>query len=183
MAQVKLTMGLVLVTITLLYAGATAQSSCTNALVSMLPCLDYVRGNSSTPTTGCCTKLDNVAKSQPECLCLIIGGEGSSLGINQTLALALPAACNVQTPPVSQCKSMSSKPNIIDFDMFNLYLNFRYRFTTSHWNFDKNYSLKLQQNYYVVWFCQNWLILNRLVQQNFGWIEVILPSKLILIWS
>ncbi|KAA8543263.1 hypothetical protein F0562_021242 [Nyssa sinensis] len=33
---------------------------------------------------------------------------GSSMGvnINQTLALALPGACNVQTPPVSQCNSV-----------------------------------------------------------------------------
>ena len=117
MEQVKFNIGLVLVTLTLLYASATAQSSCKNEIVSLFPCLDYVTGNSSTPTTGCCTQLANVVKSQPECLCLIIGGEGSSLGINQTLALALPAACNVQTPRVSLCKSMSSKLNL--FIMYN----------------------------------------------------------------
>jgi len=113
MAQVKLTMGLFLVTLTLLYAGVTTQSNCTDRLVSLIPCLDYVRGNSPTPNTWCCTHLDNVVKSQPECLCLIIGGKlGSSLGINQTLALALPAACNVETPPVSECENMSSKLNL-----------------------------------------------------------------------
>ncbi|XP_039685737.1 non-specific lipid transfer protein GPI-anchored 5 isoform X2 [Medicago truncatula] len=105
MAQVKFNIGLVLVTLTLLYASGTAQSSCTNEIASLLSCLDYVTGNSSAPTIGCCTQLANVVKSQPECLCLIIGGKGSSLGINQTLALALPAACNVQTPPVSLCKT------------------------------------------------------------------------------
>ncbi|RHN82000.1 putative plant lipid transfer protein/Par allergen [Medicago truncatula] len=105
MALVKLTMGLVFVTLTLLCAGVTAQSNCTDALMSLMPCLGYVRGNSPTPTAGCCTQLANVVKSQPECLCLIIGSDlGSSLGINKTLALALPAACNVETPPVSQCE-------------------------------------------------------------------------------
>ena len=106
MAQVKLNICLVLVTLALLYAGVTAQSSCMNALLSLSPCLDYVRGNSSTPTIGCCIKLANVVKTQPQCLCLIL--DGGSWGINQTQALALPAVCNIQTPPVSLCKSMSS---------------------------------------------------------------------------
>ncbi|CAI0374604.1 unnamed protein product [Linum tenue] len=91
--------------------GATAQSSssCTNTLVSLSPCLDYITGNSTTPTRSCCTQLGNVAGSQPECLCQVIGGGGggNSLGINinQTQALALPAACKVQTPPASSCNN------------------------------------------------------------------------------
>ncbi|PWA93568.1 Bifunctional inhibitor/plant lipid transfer protein/seed storage helical domain-containing protein [Artemisia annua] len=38
-------------------------------------------------------------------LCQVLNDGGSSLGlnINQTQALALPTACNVQTPPTSQC--------------------------------------------------------------------------------
>jgi len=48
-------------------------------------------------TIGCCTKLANVVKTQPQCLYLVL--DGGSWGINQTEALALPGACDLQTPP------------------------------------------------------------------------------------
>ncbi|KEH43855.1 putative plant lipid transfer protein/Par allergen [Medicago truncatula] len=110
MAQVKISKGLVLVILAMLCADAMAQSSCTNVLVNLSPCLDYITGKSSTPTSGCCTQLASVVKSQPQCLCQVLDGGGSSLGIkvNQTQALALPSACNVQTPPTSQCKTANS---------------------------------------------------------------------------
>ncbi|KAL6185763.1 hypothetical protein ACLB2K_041890 [Fragaria x ananassa] len=43
------------------------------------------------------------------CLCQVLNGGGSSLGINvcKTQALTLPGACNVQTPPISQCNAAS----------------------------------------------------------------------------
>lgn len=88
-------------------AGVVAQSSndCTNVLISMSPCLNYITGNSSVPSSGCCTQLDTVVKNNPSCLCQVLNGGGSNLGlnINQTQALALPTACKVQTPPLSQC--------------------------------------------------------------------------------
>ena len=88
-----------------LWAGATAQSSCTSVIISMSPCLNYITGNSSTPSSSCCAQLANVVKSQPQCLCEVVNGGASSLGINvnQTQALALPSACNVQTPSISRC--------------------------------------------------------------------------------
>lgn len=88
------------------WEGAAAQSSdCTNVIISMSPCLNYITGNSSSPSSSCCSQLSSVVKSQPECLCQVINGGSSSLGINvnMTQATALPSACNVQTPPVSQC--------------------------------------------------------------------------------
>ncbi|KAA8548657.1 hypothetical protein F0562_000341 [Nyssa sinensis] len=110
MALQRTEMGLVLVAMTMLWAGAAAQSSsCTNVLISMSPCLNYISGNSSTPSSGCCTQLATVVRSQPQCLCEVLNGGGSSLGlnINQTQALALPGACNVQTPPTSRCNAAS----------------------------------------------------------------------------
>ncbi|XP_057771664.1 non-specific lipid transfer protein GPI-anchored 5-like [Salvia miltiorrhiza] len=89
---------------------ATAQSSdCTNVLISMSPCLNYISGNSSSPSAGCCSQLRTVVGSQPECLCEVLNGGGSNLGlnINQTQALALPAACTVQTPPLARCNAAS----------------------------------------------------------------------------
>ncbi|XP_075653606.1 non-specific lipid transfer protein GPI-anchored 5-like isoform X1 [Castanea sativa] len=110
MAHGKMEMALVLVLVTMLWAGATAQSSCTNVIISMSPCLNYITGNSSTPSSSCCSQLASVVRSQAQCLCQVLNGGGSSLGINinQTRALALPGACNVQTPPLSRCNAASS---------------------------------------------------------------------------
>ncbi|KAF1875112.1 hypothetical protein Lal_00007728 [Lupinus albus] len=50
------------------------------------------------------------AAAQSSCVnMLVLNGAGSSLGINinQTQALALPAACKVQTPPTTQCNAAS----------------------------------------------------------------------------
>lgn len=100
-------MGLVFVALAMIWTGAAAQSNddCTNVLVSMSPCLNYITGNSSSPSSGCCTQLGTVVKNNPECLCQVLNGGGSNLGlnINQTQALALPTACKVQTPSVSKC--------------------------------------------------------------------------------
>ncbi|AES62256.1 putative bifunctional inhibitor/plant lipid transfer protein/seed storage helical [Medicago truncatula] len=73
MAQVKIGTGLVLVILVMLCAGAPmAPSRCTNVLVNLSPCLDYITGKSSTPTSGCCTQLANVVKSQR--LCQVLDG-------------------------------------------------------------------------------------------------------------
>lgn len=83
-----------------------SSSSCTSVLISLSPCLNYITGNSSTPSSGCCSQLASVVASQPKCLCEAISGDAaSSLGIsiNRTVALGLPSACSVQTPPLSRC--------------------------------------------------------------------------------
>lgn len=109
MAQ-KIEISLVLAIVAMFWAGTTAQSSCTNVLVSMSPCLNYITGNSSTPSSGCCSQLARVVRSQPQCLCEVLNGGGSPLGINinKTQAMALPGACNVQTPPLSRCNGKNT---------------------------------------------------------------------------
>ncbi|GKV42435.1 hypothetical protein SLEP1_g49841 [Rubroshorea leprosula] len=116
MAIGKMAVCLALVVAAMLCAGAAAQSSCTNELISLSPCLNYITGNSSTPSSQCCSQLANVVRSSPQCLCQVLNGGGSSLGlnINQTQALALPGACNVQTPPISQC----SGKDAINYSLF-----------------------------------------------------------------
>lgn len=113
MAYMKMKMSVVMVVMAMLYAGASAQSSsCTSVIVSLSPCLNYITGNSSTPSSGCCSQLKSVLGSQPQCLCQVLNGGASSLGINinQTQALALPNACKVQTSySTSQCKGKNSK--------------------------------------------------------------------------
>ncbi|XP_010259097.1 PREDICTED: non-specific lipid-transfer protein-like protein At2g13820 [Nelumbo nucifera] len=111
MAPGRTVMGLVAMLLAMLCAGAAAQSSsCTSVIVSMSPCLNYITGNSSTPSSSCCSQLATVVQSMPRCLCEVLNGGGvPSLGIsiNQTRALTLPNACNIQTPPVSQCNALS----------------------------------------------------------------------------
>ncbi|KAK6929936.1 Bifunctional inhibitor/plant lipid transfer protein/seed storage helical domain, partial [Dillenia turbinata] len=109
MAKKVMVLSLVLILMTTFWAGVIAQSNCTTVLISLSPCLDYVSGNSTTPSPACCTQLANVVMSQPRCLCEILNDGGASLGlsINRTQALALPKACNVQTPPISECNATS----------------------------------------------------------------------------
>ncbi|KAK1387826.1 non-specific lipid-transfer protein-like protein [Heracleum sosnowskyi] len=109
MAFQRIGVALTMVLVAVLWTGSTAQTDCTNTLISMSPCLSYITGNASKPDSGCCTQLSSVVKSKPECLCQVLNGGGSSLGIdvNQTQAQALPAVCNVQTPPLSTCNSGS----------------------------------------------------------------------------
>lgn len=95
---------------------AQTDSNCANVLISLSPCLDYITGQTSTPSSDCCSQLASVVGSQPQCLCEVVNGGASSiaasLNINQTRALALPTACNIQTPPINTCpgSTTSSSP-------------------------------------------------------------------------
>jgi hypothetical protein len=87
-------------------SSGSGGGSCTMEIVSLAPCLGYTSGNASKPSSSCCSALSSVATSNPRCLCAVLGGGASSLGItiNDTRALELPGACGVKTPPASQCK-------------------------------------------------------------------------------
>ncbi|KAJ3674749.1 hypothetical protein LUZ60_005365 [Juncus effusus] len=88
----------------------SAQSGCTTTILSLSSCLSYISGNSTTPSSSCCSTLSSVVKNKPECLCSLLNGGASSYGItiNTTKAMELPAACNVKTPPVSLCKTLGA---------------------------------------------------------------------------
>ncbi|KAG2239219.1 hypothetical protein Bca4012_023975 [Brassica carinata] len=104
-------MCLLLLTVSLaVMSNVSAQPSCTDVLMTMAPCLGYITGNFSSPSQQCCSQLAHVVRSSGECLCGVLKGGGPHLGINfnQTQALALPKACNVQTPSVSSCNDDSS---------------------------------------------------------------------------
>nr|ACN40219.1 unknown [Picea sitchensis] len=87
-------------------AVAQAPSGCSSALVSLAPCIGYVTGSAPKPSDRCCSGLTNVVNTNPVCLCqLFSGGNNVGVNVNQTLALAMPAACKVSTPPLSSCKA------------------------------------------------------------------------------
>ncbi|KAM0052940.1 putative bifunctional inhibitor/plant lipid transfer protein/seed storage helical [Helianthus debilis subsp. tardiflorus] len=127
MAQHQKTSTILMILVVTMAAGAKAQSSgCTSVLISMSPCLNFISGNTSTPSQGCCTQLASVVRSQPQCLCQVLNGGGSSLGINinQTQALELSKACNVQTPATSQCNGNDPNINLASF-YFKLFFSFK----------------------------------------------------------
>ncbi|XVE77811.1 hypothetical protein DITRI_Ditri13aG0092400 [Diplodiscus trichospermus] len=108
MASRGVEMGLILVLMGMLWAEANAQS-CPTALTNLTPCLNYITGNSSSPSSTCCSQLQSIVQSSPQCLCSVLNN-GASMGItiNQTMALQLPGVCQVQIPPISQCNSGTS---------------------------------------------------------------------------
>ncbi|KAI4301231.1 hypothetical protein L6164_034527 [Bauhinia variegata] len=112
MELVKLGLKLTLLIVSMLCHGAEAQTSCTGTLIGLSQCLNYVTGNSSTPSSSCCSQLLTVVQSQPQCLCAVLNGGAAILGlnINQTLATSLPDACYIKKPPIGQCNNGSNGP-------------------------------------------------------------------------
>uniref|UniRef100_A0A1J3H021 Non-specific lipid-transfer protein-like protein n=1 Tax=Noccaea caerulescens TaxID=107243 RepID=A0A1J3H021_NOCCA len=86
---------------------AQPSSSCVTTLTTLSPCLAYITGNSTTPTQTCCSQLDSVIKSSPQCICSAVNSPIPNIGlnINRTQALQLPNACNIQAPPLTQCNA------------------------------------------------------------------------------
>ncbi|XP_026656838.2 non-specific lipid transfer protein GPI-anchored 19-like [Phoenix dactylifera] len=110
MARRGIELGLALVLMAMLYVQASAQTSCTPAIASLSPCLGFITGNSSTPSSSCCSLLAGVVQTQAPCLCAVLNGAAAQqLGtiINQTQALNLPNVCNIQTPSISSCNALS----------------------------------------------------------------------------
>ena len=85
----------------------------------MSPCLNYIAGNSSTPSSSCCTQLANVYVKSLMVLPPHSGSGQSLMGVNivQTRALALPGAWNVQTPSTGHCngKQLQAIQDLISF--------------------------------------------------------------------
>ncbi|EFJ22349.1 hypothetical protein SELMODRAFT_39023, partial [Selaginella moellendorffii] len=69
---------------------------CNGQLNQLIPCLSYVQGQATQPAQSCCSGLKSIAGSNPACLCSLISANAGSIpGINSTLALELPAKCNL----------------------------------------------------------------------------------------
>ncbi|XP_015086036.1 non-specific lipid-transfer protein-like protein At5g64080 [Solanum pennellii] len=88
-----------------LFLHVSSQSEdCQQVIVGLAPCLQYIQGNATTPSSGCCTQLATIVKTRPRCVCHVFSG----VNVNQTLAMALPKACNVHiTPSLALCQATS----------------------------------------------------------------------------
>lgn len=96
--------------VTLFFACATTndekdKEECTQQLVGLATCLQYVGGNAKSPTPDCCNGLKQLLKTNRKCLCVIVKDRNDpdlGLDINVTLALGLPSVCHAPAN-VSQC--------------------------------------------------------------------------------
>ncbi|BAU02804.1 hypothetical protein VIGAN_11238800, partial [Vigna angularis var. angularis] len=72
-------------------------AECTSSLIPLIPCTPFVQGTSPSPGSLCCGNLKQIYSQEPHCLCLLFNATNfSSFPINRTLALQLPALCNLQ---------------------------------------------------------------------------------------
>ncbi|KAF3325298.1 Non-specific lipid transfer protein GPI-anchored 2 [Carex littledalei] len=110
MAQsLLLSIGVTMIAMAMLSSHVSAQTSgCMITIVSLSPCLNYITGNSSIPSSSCCSSLSSVIKNEPQCFCMLNDGGASLLGValNNTKFMELPPSCMVQTPP--SCKTEST---------------------------------------------------------------------------
>lgn len=75
-----------------------------SAVTSLAPCVGYLIGNTSSPSTACCSLISSLFSSQSPCLCSMLQGGLGGLGtlgfvFNQTQAISLPSICNMPTNP------------------------------------------------------------------------------------
>ncbi|KAL3843743.1 hypothetical protein ACJIZ3_001146 [Penstemon smallii] len=79
---------------------------CSTVVLSLADCLSYVTedGTATKPEGTCCSGLKTVLKTNAECLCEAFRNS-AQLGVtlNMTKAMALPSACHVSAPSVSNC--------------------------------------------------------------------------------
>ncbi|WMV47234.1 hypothetical protein MTR67_040619 [Solanum verrucosum] len=95
---------LALLLLSLLLHVSSQAEDCQQVIVGLAPCLQYIQGNATTPSSGCCTQLATIVKTRPRCVCHVFSG----VNVNQTLAMALPKACNVHiTPSLTLCQATS----------------------------------------------------------------------------
>lgn len=81
-------------------------ADCSPRLVALMPCSPFVQGISHRPAQSCCDNLNQLYNLQPGCLCLLLNDTNliSAFPINKTLALQLPALCNLPAN-TSACSS------------------------------------------------------------------------------
>ncbi|KAL7157196.1 hypothetical protein ABFS83_02G061200 [Erythranthe nasuta] len=88
------------------HSAPTPGVDCSSLVLEMADCLPYVTegGTAAKPNGQCCSGLKTVLKTDADCLCEAFKNS-AQLGVtlNLTKALALPTACHVSAPSVSNC--------------------------------------------------------------------------------
>lgn len=98
-----------------LLCGATAAAKapappvdCSVSFNDLMPCIDFVQGNSSAPpSTQCCTAFSQTQRQRPECLCQLqeaFANPAAAPG-NATRAAEIPSLCKVAVD-YSKCSTL-----------------------------------------------------------------------------
>lgn len=107
----KLCFAVALMVLLAVSSGATHQApapsvDCSTLVLKMADCLSYVTNGSTVtkPEGTCCSGLKTVLKSDAECLCETFKSSAQfGVVLNVTKAFALPSACGVSAPSVTNC--------------------------------------------------------------------------------
>ncbi|XP_039070183.1 non-specific lipid transfer protein GPI-anchored 11-like [Hibiscus syriacus] len=87
--------------------------SCSTIIYDMIDCIPFLSGDSTEdkPTVACCSGFKIVVGINAECICEALKSS-VDLGadINLTKAAALPSACQVSAPPISECNLEVNPP-------------------------------------------------------------------------
>ncbi|KAG7550048.1 Bifunctional inhibitor/plant lipid transfer protein/seed storage helical domain [Arabidopsis thaliana x Arabidopsis arenosa] len=82
---------------------------CTPVVVTLIPCLPFITVGSTadTPSASCCSSLQNILSTKPECLCEGLKNPPLGIKLNVTKSTTLPAACKINAPPASACDALA----------------------------------------------------------------------------
>ncbi|XP_020261793.1 lipid transfer-like protein VAS [Asparagus officinalis] len=102
------TLACLLALFTLATMSRAQDSACLNELV---PCLQYIKSK-KTPSRDCCDPLKSLIKSDPGCLCSMLGGSSATkqAKVNMTEAMFLPVRCGEHVS-ASMCSKVSRSKN------------------------------------------------------------------------
>ncbi|KAL6969264.1 hypothetical protein U1Q18_028988 [Sarracenia purpurea var. burkii] len=120
-STVVVSIGLIIVSVVVFgsaaaVGGATIAEKCSTEIEKVAKCLNYASGKAATPTKDCCSSVEEIKASQPECLCYFIqqAHNGSqqieSMGIQESRLLQLPSACKLTNASVSECPKLLNIP-------------------------------------------------------------------------
>ncbi|MCO5583558.1 hypothetical protein L7F22_037469 [Adiantum nelumboides] len=94
------------VLISLVSGSVQPDETCVSPLESLLDCLPYAQGKQPLPTPACCANINKVFQTHKKCLCELIAvsfddpkGTSGLPSFNSTLALKMPAVCDVPADP------------------------------------------------------------------------------------
>lgn len=112
------------------------EKECAEQMTELAACIPFVSGTAKQPTKECCDDTNKVRNAKPKCLCVLIkesSDPSMGLPINTTLALQMPAACNIDAK-VSDCPCnllyilISIYLSILMLVCYHLYFLFGWKF-------------------------------------------------------
>ncbi|KAL5552616.1 hypothetical protein UlMin_040017 [Ulmus minor] len=107
-------------------AATQMEEKCGGDFTKLAVCIGYATGKAETPTKDCCTTVQGIKDSEPECLCFIMKATHSgndkikSMGIQETKLLQLPSACSLKNASLAECpKLLGLAPNSTEAAIFS----------------------------------------------------------------